>query len=60
MLLFIPLAKWYNKQGFKAQHINLSKHFLGILQKLQINHFEKTSLDGYFKVATDISLKFVA
>ena len=28
VLLFIPLAKWYNKQRFKAQQCTLSKNFL--------------------------------
>ena len=60
VLLFILLAKWYNKQRFKAQRSTLSNNFLEILQKLQINYFKKTSLDGYFKLATDIFLKLVA
>ena len=59
-LLFIPLAKWYKKERFKAQQSTLSNNFLGILRQLQINFFEKTSLDGYFKLITDISLKSVS
>ena len=35
----------------------LSRQFLGILQKLQMNYFSNTSLDGYFKLTSDISLK---
>ena len=60
VLLFIPLAKWHSKERFKAQNSNLSNNFLGILQKLQINFLKKISLDGYFKLTTDISLKLVA
>ena len=60
VLLFIPLAKWYKKQGFKAQNFALSNNFLGILSKLQINYLLKTSLNGYFKLTTDGSLKSVA
>ena len=60
VLLFILLAKWYNKQRYKAQRSNLSNKFLEILQKLKINDFKKTSLDGYFKLTTDISLKLVS
>ena len=38
----------------------LSRHsFMGILQKSQINYFSKTSLDGYFELTSDISLKSV-
>ena len=48
VLLFIPLAKWYKKQRFKAQHSTLSNYLLGILRKLQINFFKKTSLEGYW------------
>ena len=48
---------------FKAQHCTFSNssvdNFLGILQKSQINYFSKTSLDGYFKLKSDISLKSV-
>ena len=59
VLLFIPLAIWYKKQRFKAQHSTLSNNLLGILQKVQINFLKKTSLDCYFKLTTDISLKSV-
>ena len=45
VLLFIPLAIWYKKQRFKAQHSTLSNYLLGILGKLQIIFF-KTSLEG--------------
>ena len=34
-------------------------NFLGILQKLQTNYFLKTFVDGYFKLASGISLKSV-
>ena len=51
VLLFIPLAKWYKKQRFKAQHSTLSNN---LLRKLQINFFKKTSLYGYFKLTTDM------
>ena len=54
VLLFIPLAKWYKKQRFKAQHSTLSNNLLRILQKLQINFFKKT-----LWMVTDISLKSV-
>ena len=60
VLLFIPLAKWYSNERFKAQHSTLSNNFLGILQKLKINVLKKISLDGYFKLTSDISLKLVA
>ena len=36
VLLFIPLAKWYKKQRFKAQPRTLFNNFLEILWKLQI------------------------
>ena len=51
-----------NKDTFiyhKEQHRTLPNNFLGILQNLQINHLLKTTLDGYFKLATDFSLKSV-
>ena len=32
---------------------------LRVLQKLQINYFSKTSLNGYFKLRRDISFKSV-
>ena len=32
---------------------------LRVLQKLQINYFSKTSLNGYFKLRSDISFKSV-
>ena len=35
----------------------LADNFLGILRKLQINYLSKTSLNGYFKLASDISPK---
>ena len=60
VLLFIPLAKWYKKQRFKAQHRTLFNDFMGTLQRLQIICLKKASLDGYFKLTTDISLKSVA
>ena len=38
----------------------LSNNFLEILQKLQISHLKKKSLDGYFKLTTAISVILVA
>ena len=44
-----------------AQHPPpLSNNFLEILQKLQISHLKKKSLDGYFKLTTAISVILVA
>ena len=37
-----------------------SNNFLEILQKLQISHLKKKSLDGYFKLTTAISVILVA
>ena len=58
VLLFVLLTKWYSKQRFKAQHStptpSVSNNFLEILQKLQISHLKKKSLDGYFKLTTAI------
>ena len=34
-------------------------NFLGILRKPQTNYFSKTSLDGYFMLTSDISVKLV-
>ena len=46
---------------FKAKHWTFLNswvdNFLGFLQNLQMNYFSKTSLDGYFKLTDDISLK---
>ena len=46
VLLFIPLAKWYKNQRFKAQHSTLSNYLLGILGKLQIIFFKKNLFGG--------------
>ena len=44
-----------------TQHCTFSNswvdNFLGIFRKLQINYFSETSLDTYFKLTSDISLK---
>ena len=38
---------------------SLVDNFLGILRKLQISYFSKASLDGYFRLTSDISLESV-
>ena len=54
--------KWYNVYRSRDSKDNahlielLSREFLGIAQKLKINYFSKMSLDGYFKLSSDISL----
>ena len=53
----------YTEAEIEAQQCTLSNtwedNFLGILRKLQISYFSKTSLDGYLKLTSDISLKSV-
>ena len=53
----------YTEAEIEAQQCTLSNtwedNFLGILGKLQISYFSKTSLDGYFKLTSGISLKSV-
>ena len=48
----------FNDQTSK-QHCILSSNSLGTLQKLQINYFAETSVDGNIKLTSDISLKSV-
>ena len=48
-----------HKSKNTAQHLTLLKGFLGIVHKLIISYFSKTSLDGYFNLTSDISLKSV-
>ena len=69
LLLLIPHLKveWYNVNIWRDskhstalfQLLSRVDNFLGILRKPQINYFSKTSLDGYFMLTSDISVKSV-
>ena len=60
LLLFIPLAKWYKKQRFKAQHSTYPTIYWEFSRNYKSTISKKSSLDGYLKLTIDISLKSLA
>ena len=60
ILLFMLNNITYTKTEIKAQHRTSQSNLWGILQELKISYLSKTSLNGYFKLASDISPKSVA